>query len=183
MASKRNFKYILILKLSSVTGTCLWLSWEVNIVHIYVIYKWFSCFKPHLAGTPGWFKQKQQFAHCSHFTPAEPEKKILCMCVSVCGCEHILAVDCVCRKTCPHVHVLYAYRVSTCTSVHVLCVSSVCACVSITAPSPRASPGSWQLDNSFLLFQSRAPERTNMIINHYSNRKVRHSAQDSKRAW
>lgn len=64
-----------------------------------------------------------------------------------------------------------------------VCVATVCACVSIIAPSPSASPGSWQLDNSFLLFQSRAPERTNMIINHYSNRKVTSGAQDSKRAW
>ena len=90
----------------------------------------------------------------------------LCMCIyarSAHLCQHESVCVCVC-----------AWRV---------CVATVCACVSIIAPSPTASPGSWQLDNSFLLFQSRAPERTNMIINHYSNRKVRRSARDSKRAW
>lgn len=86
------------------------------------------------------------------------------MCIYACSvCTLLPARECVC-----------AWRV---------CVATVCACVSIIAPSPTASPGSWQLDNSFLLFQSRAPERTNMIINHYSNRKVRRGAQDSKRAW
>lgn len=80
------------------------------------------------------------------------------------------------------VHICVCFSTSTSVHVHQVCVAMLCACVSIIAPSPTAAPGCWQLDNSFLLFQGRAPERTNMIINHYSNRKVRRSAQDCKRA-
>lgn len=102
----------------------------------------------------------------------------------LCKLIRICTTDCVQQNSsaCAYMHARGVFLLARACAYRV-CAATVCACVSIIAPSPTASPGSWQLDNSFLLFQSRAPERTNMIINHYSNRKVRRGAQASKRAW
>lgn len=102
------------------------------------------------------------------------------------------ALACMCRlmEICTSEYLCCRITLHICVCVYV-CVLEL-QHVSIAASSPWASAGTWQLDNSFLLFQSRAPERTNMIINHYSNRKVRrcaaqwwcsHRAQNGKRAW